>query len=88
MNPYDEVVRALQALIAKSGPQLGKTIVLTERNLQMTGALMERLDEDSSTPLATRIRNEVVGAGVRFHTVTIKFPSLGPYDIVLEDSGD
>lgn len=85
MHPYDAVINALKTLVAKSGHQLGPIVVLTEKNLPMMGELMERLDEDSQFPLAKRIRNEVVGAGERFHVVTIKFPGVGAYDIPLDD---
>ena len=85
MNPYDEVVVALKALIVRSSPQLGQVIVLTEKNLSMMRGLMERLGEDSSLPLAKRIRSEVPGAGDKFHTVTIKFPDIGACEISLDD---
>ena len=85
MNPYDTVINALRTLIAKSGNQLGPVVVLTEKNLPVMRELMERLDDDSSLPLAKRIRNEVIGASEKFHTVTIKFPGIGAYDIPLDD---
>jgi hypothetical protein len=88
MPPYDAVINALRILIATSGRQLGPIIVLTEKNLSVMKELMEQLDEDGQSPLARRIRNEVVGAGETFHTVKIKFPSIGEYDIPLDEVDD
>jgi hypothetical protein len=85
MHPYDAVIGALKTLIAKSGHQLGQVIVLTEKNLSVMKELMERLDEDSQASLAKRIRNEIPGAGTRFHTVQIKFSGTGAYDIPLDN---
>jgi hypothetical protein len=83
--PYDAVINALRILITKSGHQLGPIVVLTEKNLSVMKELMEQLDKDGPSPLAKRIRNEVVGAGEKFHTVTIKFPGIGPCSIPLDD---
>lgn len=83
MDAYDAVVSALRTLIAKSGHQLGAVVVLTEKDLPATAALIERLNIDSAGPLAKRLRNEVVGAGVKFHTVMIKFPGVSAYEISL-----
>jgi hypothetical protein len=85
MNPYDEVINALRTLFARSGPQLGRNVVLTEKDLPRMMPLMQKLDEDSSFPLRDRIRAEIPGAGTRFHTVTIKFPGVGAYEIPLDD---
>lgn len=85
VHPYDEVINALRKLFAKSGKQLGQVIVLTEKDLSLMKELMEQLDHDSQAPLAKRIRNEIIGAGTQFHTVTIKFPGFDSYDIVLDD---
>jgi len=88
MTPYDAVINALRILITKSGHQLGPIVVLTEKNLSVMKGLMEQLDKDGQSPLAKRIRNEVDGAGQKFHTVRIKFGRIDEYDIALDDPLD
>jgi len=93
MNPYDAVISAMKTLIAESGHQLGPVIVLTEKNLPaeknlpLMRELAERHHEDLSLSLAKRIRNEVAGAGERFHILKIKFPGIDAYEIPLDDLG-